>query len=79
MVLKRVESFLAKYPDSDVATVAEEPGESKREKVDGKPKRLGSGGTWVNDSEDKVRGQTPTIVQRTDTVSTLQRQDTLTD
>lgn len=90
MVLKQIESFLAKPPDSSVATIAVTPKKSSgrwvqrklgstKKKVDLKPKRLGRTGTWVNSPEGKEEDQTQTLVELDSTVVELQRQDTLTD
>jgi len=90
--MKQTESF-KKSPVSDVATVAEEPEKEPRwlrrrlaprkKTVDREPKRLGPGGTWINDpeAEERERTQTPTqtLTQRGGAVTPLRRQDTLTD
>ncbi|KAF9790719.1 hypothetical protein BJ322DRAFT_409463 [Thelephora terrestris] len=89
MILRQAESFLAKPLESGVKPATEVPQkpirwvrrklESARRKVDLKPKRLGPEGTWVNEPDDKKGNQSRTAVQWERTVTSLRREDTLTD
>jgi len=68
-----------------VAEVEGKPGRWVRRQLkpakkteDRKPNCFGPDGTWVNDPEDEERDRTQTPVQQSNTVTTLQRHDTLT-